>query len=89
MGIDPQIHDENPEWTVEDFARSRNASEVIGAKRAAMLVRKGGRPAKTPGERKQQVTMRMAPDLLGKLRATGPGWQARAENVLRREFLGK
>ncbi|MBV9528287.1 BrnA antitoxin family protein [Sphingomonas sp.] len=46
-----------------------------------------GRPPKAASERKQQVTMRLAPDLLAAMRASGAGWQTRAEEVLRREFL--
>lgn len=80
---------DNPEWTEEDFTRARPASEVHGAKVAGQLVRKGGRPPKPVEERKQQVTMRFAPDLLQALRDTGPGWQTRVEEVLRREFLGE
>lgn len=78
--------DDNPHWTKDDFARARPASEVVGIPAAAGLVRKGGRPRKAESERKQQVTMRLAPDLLKAMRATGPGWQVRAEKILRRSF---
>ena len=79
---------DNPEWTAKDFARARPASEVIGKAAAASLVRKGGRPAKPAEERKQQVTMRLSPDVLAAARATGPGWQTRVDDVLRRTFVG-
>jgi uncharacterized protein (DUF4415 family) len=77
---------DNPEWTDEDFARARPASEVLGPAVAAALTRKG-RPPKPLSERKAQVTMRFAPDLLKAMRASGPGWSARVEEVLRKEFL--
>lgn len=80
---------DNPDWTDEDFARARPATYVHGGTIAGQLVRKGGRPPKPVDERKQQVTMRFAPDVLAALRASGPGWQARVEHVLRREFLGE
>ncbi|MEH3158002.1 MAG: BrnA antitoxin family protein [Sphingomonas taxi] len=32
---------------------------------------------------KQQVTLRLDPDVLAKFRATGPGWQARINAALR------
>ena len=32
---------------------------------------------------KQQVTLRLDPDVLAKFRATGPGWQTRANEALR------
>ena len=78
---------DNPEWTEADFARAKPASAALGSDAAALLVRPRGRPAKAPGERKRQVTMRIAPDLLEEMRSSGPGWQARAEAILRREFI--
>lgn len=87
MANDPRALDDNPEWTMDDFARARPASEILGATAAALLVRKGGRPPKPAEQRKQQVTLRLAPDLLTKLRAMGPGWQGKIEAVLRHEFL--
>ena len=86
---DKAPRNDNPEWTGEDFKKARPASEVIGAKAAAMLVRKGGRPPKPLEERKRQVTMRFAPDLLDAMRATGAGWQSRAEEILRRTYRPK
>jgi uncharacterized protein (DUF4415 family) len=79
--------DDNPEWSSADFKKARPASQLIGEKAAAMLMRKGGRPPKPADERKRQVTMRFAPDLLEAMRSTGAGWQARAEQTLRREFV--
>ena len=77
---------DNPEWTEADFARARPASEVIGEKAAAMLIRRPGRPTKPAAERKRHVSLRLPPDLIDAARATGPGWQSRAEEALRREF---
>lgn len=79
--------EDNPEWTEADFARAKPASETLGTETAAALVRARGRPSKRPGERKQQVTLRLAPDVLEAARASGRGWQVRAEAALRREFL--
>ena len=31
---------DNPEWTEEDFARAKSASEVLGKEAASLLVRK-------------------------------------------------
>ena len=78
---------DNPVWTEADFARAKPASEVLGRDAAAALVRPRGRPAKAPDERKRQVTMRLSPDVLKAARATGPGWQTRADAALRREFV--
>lgn len=80
----PDDFDDNPEWTAEDFARARPASDVHGPEVAAFMVRKRGRPVKAEAERKQQVTLRLSPDVLAGLKAAGPGWQTRADAMLRR-----
>lgn len=75
--VDP---DDAPELTAEHFAR---ADVYVGE----TLVRRGrGRPRSATV--KQQVTIRLDPDLLERLRATGPGWQTRINEVLR-EWLAK
>jgi uncharacterized protein (DUF4415 family) len=40
----PDDWDDNPEWTEEDFARARPASEVMGPEFAAKLMRRDLRP---------------------------------------------
>jgi uncharacterized protein (DUF4415 family) len=53
----------------------------------ARLVRRGrGRPRLPTAKR--QVTIRLDPDLLDRLRATGPGWQTRLNEALR-DWLAK
>ena len=71
---------DNPEWTEEDFARARPASEVV-PELVAYSVRRRGASVKPP---KVQVTMRLDRDVVDGLRATGPGWQVRANQALRR-----
>lgn len=80
--------DDNPEWTEEDFARARPASEMFGPEVLANLIRGygkpiRGRPIKSPETRKRNVSLRLSPDVLDALRASGPGWQTRAEEMLR------
>ncbi len=77
---------DNPEWTNEDFARARPASEIHGRLPASNLVRKRGRPPKSEHERKKQVTLRLSQDVLFAARKTGPGWQTRVDDVLRAAF---
>lgn len=79
---------DNPEWTKEDFAHARPASEIHGRLIASSLVRKRGRPRKAEDERKKQVTLRLSQDVLSAARKTGPGWQARIDDVLRTAFAG-
>lgn len=85
----PADFEDMPEWTEEMFARARPASEVHGPEAAAALVRGRGRPALPPEERKAKVSLRLSPDVLDALRETGPGWQTRADDVLREVFVHK
>ncbi len=47
------------------------------------LGRRRGRPAKPEADRKELVSLRLSPDVLAWLRATGPGWQTRVDDLLR------
>lgn len=80
MSDKPVVFDEdNPEWTEADFARARPASELPPRMLAAF--RKGGRPQ---GSTKLAVSIRLDKDVLEKFRATGPGWQSRINEALKR-----
>lgn len=68
--------DDAPELTDQFFER---ADEYRGAK----LVKRG-RPPKP--DAKVAVKLRLDPDLLAVLKATGPGWQTRANRILRERF---
>jgi uncharacterized protein (DUF4415 family) len=74
------IDDENPEWTKEDFARSRAASEVVPEIVAAYRRTRG--PQKRPTKR--LVSLRLDPDVIDHFRARGPGWQAQINRALRK-----
>lgn len=96
------IDDDNPEWTAEDFARARPASEVL-SKGFLDNWRKGKHTIehvsdakyeatkRRPGERGKQVaptkrlvSLRLSADVLEHFRATGPGWQTRIDEILKR-----
>ncbi len=76
--VDP---DDAPEWTQAMFegAEVRVGEQVIrpGAWRTA------GRPP-VRGVAKQQVTLRIDPDVIAKFREDGPGWQGRMNEALRK-----
>jgi uncharacterized protein (DUF4415 family) len=66
-----------------------NARVVIGGKVVRQATRpaaRRGRPPKPEGERKVLVSLRLAPEILDWIRSTGPGWQSRIEELLRREM---
>ncbi|MFA5684809.1 MAG: BrnA antitoxin family protein [Lysobacteraceae bacterium] len=52
-------------------------------KAAKPTVRMGRPPKAAP---KEAVKLRLDPDLLAVLRATGPGWQTRVNTILRERF---
>lgn len=83
----PADYDENPEWTEADFAHARPASKVVGRALASSLVRPRGRPALAEADRKAKVNIRLSPDVLAALKATGAGWQTRADQALRKAFV--
>ena len=73
--VDP---DDAPPLTEEFFARAE-------IRDGTKLVRRG-RPRLAAAKR--QVTIRLDPELLDGLRATGPGWQTRLNEAVR-EWLKK
>ncbi|GHC91411.1 hypothetical protein GCM10007320_40390 [Pseudorhodoferax aquiterrae] len=72
------------EITAEDLAAFRPAHEVLPAGLQATLgVRRRG-PQKEPT--KAVTTLRLDPDILAALKATGPGWQTRVNDALRADI---
>ena len=88
MGKKPNpelIDDENPEWTAEDFAKARPASEVLpqifGAKVAKEMLKPRGRPrAEHPKER---INIRLSHEVVEYFKSAGDGWQTRIDSALR------
>ncbi len=81
---------ENPEWTKEMFARAKRFKDLppgLQAKLTAIqeTARKKRGLQKAPT--KQLVSLRLSPDVLTALRATGPGWQTRVDTILRDQLL--
>ena len=74
------IDDDNPEWTREDFARAERGDDIPPHIRAA-FPKTRGRPA---GSAKQLVSLRIDRDTIARFRASGPGWQSRINEVLRK-----
>ena len=76
------VDDDSPEWTAGDFARARPIREVDpGMLEAVATSRKRGRPpVESP---KVRVGFRLAADVVQGIRASGPGYNARVEKVLR------
>ena len=90
------IDDENPEWTEEDFRLAQPAREVLrpsfftemkklGEQRRKQLAKQGRKPPGRPPLASPKVvfSLRLPADLVQALRASGPGYRARAEKALR------
>lgn len=76
----PFVADEdNPELTAEDFARARPFSEVFPEPYKAW--KKLGRPP--VASPKVHIGFRLAADVVDGIRATGRGYNARVETILR------
>lgn len=76
----PPDFDENPEWTEAEFARAKPFSEGFPELYAAWK-NKGGRPK--AAEPKVHIGFRLAADVAKGVRASGRGYNARVEKVLR------
>jgi len=71
---------DSPELTEEELATARPFAEVF-PDLAESIRRSRGRPkVETP---KQQVSLRLDPDVIEKFKATGKGWQSRINDVLK------
>jgi uncharacterized protein (DUF4415 family) len=84
------LDDENPEWTAEDFAKARPASEVLPqifcAKVAQKMLKPRGRPrAEHPKER---INIRLSHEVVEYFKSTGDGWQTRIDSTLR-QFIAE
>lgn len=78
--IEPVFDSDNPEWTEQDFALAKTGEDIPAHIRAA-FPKTRGRPK---GETKQMVSLRLDKDILERFRATGPGWQSRINEALRK-----
>lgn len=71
--------DDNPEWTAEDFARAKPFKEVFPEQYLSWKRR--GRPLVE--QPKVHIGFRLAADVVAGIKATGRGYNARVEKVLR------
>lgn len=81
----PEFDDDNPEWTEEDFAAATHFEPGIKMSDLTpeILTRVGRRgPQKAPT--KIPVSLRLSADVLQYFKDTGPGWQGRIDEALRK-----
>lgn len=77
--VDP---DDAPEWTTDAFERAeiRQGDRVL--RPASGTLTRRGRPRLD--QPKKQVTLRLDQDVIDRLRADGPGWQSRINEILKK-----
>ena len=73
-----------PEFTMEDFARARPLSDFPELAEAMRRARGERGPQIAPV--KQRVGLRLDADVLARFRASGRGWQARINDILKQHL---
>jgi uncharacterized protein (DUF4415 family) len=73
-------------WEMAEHAQLSIGGKVI-READPPLGKRRGRPPKREDERKELVSLRLSPDVLAWLRATGPGWQTRLDDMLRVKMM--
>jgi uncharacterized protein (DUF4415 family) len=73
------------EATDEQLAQLRPLAEVLPDLYAS-IQRARGRPV--TGKARQVVSLRLDPEVISKFKATGPGWQARINEILKKAKVG-
>lgn len=74
---------ENPTWRKETFRRAREVlPKLFGNAAAKQMLKPRGRP-KTGNER-VAISLRLPPKTLARWKATGPGWQTRMAETLKK-----
>jgi uncharacterized protein (DUF4415 family) len=76
---------DHAEWSSEDFANAKPFADAFPALAEKMRKASGGRPKSD--NPKVAVSLRLDRDVIEKFRATGPGWQTRINEALRRAAL--
>ena len=74
---------ENPEWTEQEIRDARPLMDVLPKETAAAVRRYRGQRGPQRNPTKQLISLRIDRDVIAAYRATGRGWQTRANDVLR------
>ena len=76
------------EWKSDSFIDAQDIGGYLPGTEPGMMKSQArpGRPRRS-GPTKIPVTIRLDADVLAALKASGPGWQTRANNVIRRWIM--
>ena len=88
--FEPDLSDpDNPEWTEDDFAKALRPEQF--PEHIFETFPRTPRPASRGPQRtptKRPISLRVDADVLERYRATGPGWQGRMNDALRKAMPG-
>ncbi len=76
---------ESPEWTKERMQKATRFNDLPPEMQTLLAPKKTRGAQKAPT--KTPTTIRLSADVLKAMRATGRGWQTRADETLRRQFV--
>jgi uncharacterized protein (DUF4415 family) len=76
----------DPEWAREEFARAVTFDKLPSRLRQKISSRRRG-PQKEPT--KIPVSIRLSPEVIAAFRASGVGWQARVDEILREHIKAR
>jgi uncharacterized protein (DUF4415 family) len=79
--------DDNPEWTAEEIRHARPLLEVLPKEVVDAIKRSRGQRGPQRQPTKELISLRLDRDVLAALRATGLGWQTRANDALRAAYV--
>ena len=74
------LDEDNPDWTAEDFANSKPASDLPPEILAAFANSRGPQKA----AKKVPVSLRLTAEVVDRFKADGPGWQTRMDEALKK-----
>jgi uncharacterized protein (DUF4415 family) len=74
---------ENPEWTPEEIRAARPLLEVLPKETVDAIRRYRGQRGPQKAPTKELISLRVDREVVDAFRATGRGWQARANDALR------
>lgn len=74
---------ENPEWTGKEMRAARPLMDVLPKETVAAIRRYRGQRGPQKSPTKELVSLRIDRDVVEAYRATGTGWQTRANDALR------
>lgn len=71
---------DNPKWTKREIASAQSFEQALPELAASFRRARGAQKAPT----KKLVSLRLDEEVLERFRATGPGWQSRINDTLRK-----